>query len=246
MTTIYLSNFASHRTPGAHGPGRKFTIMARPRSWEWGDGRVEDLAPLGDLEPMMIAALAERAGGLVGGPEMAAYRGAFEASLARLDMRPGYLGPIARSRRPSTCSTATRSVVPARLLRRGLEGVTGRGWLPLSGPMAGASCSTACREAPHDFPAHNPAHLGHSPTEDPMYNIPEPQPTLDIGALALTFEPEVLRSVADGVAVNAPDVVPMRALQTFWAEVERNLPPAYTLGPVYRDGGRARAIVRRG
>lgn len=91
VTAIYLSNFASHRTPGAHGPGRKFTIMARPRSWEWGAGRVESLAPMGDLEPMMIAALTERAGGLVDGPEMAAYRGAFEASLARLDMRPGYL-----------------------------------------------------------------------------------------------------------------------------------------------------------
>ncbi len=80
-----------------------------------------------------------------------------------------------------------------------------------------------------------------------MYSIPDPQPdALNIEALAIAFEPEVLRSVADGVAVNAPDVVPFSATRAFWEAVERNLPPAYTLGPVYRDRGRARAIVRRG
>ena len=27
MSTIYLSNWSGYRTPGAHGPGRKWTIM---------------------------------------------------------------------------------------------------------------------------------------------------------------------------------------------------------------------------
>lgn len=36
--TIYLSNWSSSRTPGHHGPGRKLTIMAKPRHWEHGEG----------------------------------------------------------------------------------------------------------------------------------------------------------------------------------------------------------------
>ena len=43
--TLYLSNFASHRTPGVHGPGRLYTIMARPRKWEHGAGRVSAFVP---------------------------------------------------------------------------------------------------------------------------------------------------------------------------------------------------------
>jgi hypothetical protein len=51
---IYLSNWSSHKTPGHHGPGRKLTIMARPRQWEHGDGRVEALTPrIGDLDAVM-------------------------------------------------------------------------------------------------------------------------------------------------------------------------------------------------
>jgi hypothetical protein len=38
--TLYLSNWSSHRTPGMHGPGRKWSIMAKPREWERGDGIV--------------------------------------------------------------------------------------------------------------------------------------------------------------------------------------------------------------
>ena len=45
MNTIYLSNWSSHRTPGMHGPRRKFTIMANPRRWEHGDGEVSALVP---------------------------------------------------------------------------------------------------------------------------------------------------------------------------------------------------------
>lgn len=43
--TVHFSNWSSHRTPGHHGPGRKLTIMARPRTWEHGAGRVPDLTP---------------------------------------------------------------------------------------------------------------------------------------------------------------------------------------------------------
>jgi hypothetical protein len=47
--TVYLSNWSSHRTPGAHGPGRKWTIMALPRLWERGAGVVHSFVPPIDL-----------------------------------------------------------------------------------------------------------------------------------------------------------------------------------------------------
>lgn len=40
--TIYVTNWSSRKL---HGPGRKWTIMRKPRAWEWGDGRVEALTP---------------------------------------------------------------------------------------------------------------------------------------------------------------------------------------------------------
>src|SRR3990167_6154018 len=43
--TLWISNFASHRTPGMHGPVRLYTIMARPRRWEHGAGRVSAFVP---------------------------------------------------------------------------------------------------------------------------------------------------------------------------------------------------------
>ena len=43
--TIYLSNWSSHKTPGHHGPGRKWTIMVHPRHWERGEGSVRSLTP---------------------------------------------------------------------------------------------------------------------------------------------------------------------------------------------------------
>lgn len=45
MPTVYLSNWSGHRTAGAHGPGRKWSIMARPRRWEKGEGTVQVLVP---------------------------------------------------------------------------------------------------------------------------------------------------------------------------------------------------------
>lgn len=42
---LYLSNWASHRTPGQHGPGRRWHAMARPRRWELGAGGVPSITP---------------------------------------------------------------------------------------------------------------------------------------------------------------------------------------------------------
>lgn len=45
MPTIHITNWGSHATPGRHGPGRKWTIMAIPRPWERGAGAVKLLVP---------------------------------------------------------------------------------------------------------------------------------------------------------------------------------------------------------
>lgn len=45
---LYLSNWASRRTPGMHGPGVAWTIMARPRAWEHGGGEVSAFVPPGE------------------------------------------------------------------------------------------------------------------------------------------------------------------------------------------------------
>ena len=58
--TLYPSNFASYRTPGMHGPGRKLTIMARPRAWEVGEGTAHALMPQGFEVAAMQRAVALR------------------------------------------------------------------------------------------------------------------------------------------------------------------------------------------
>jgi hypothetical protein len=40
--TLHLTNWSSRKL---HGPGRKWTIMARPRRWEHGDGYIPGLLP---------------------------------------------------------------------------------------------------------------------------------------------------------------------------------------------------------
>jgi hypothetical protein len=45
--TVYLTNWASHKTPGCNGPGRKLSIMAFTPDWAPSIGRAPDLAPLG-------------------------------------------------------------------------------------------------------------------------------------------------------------------------------------------------------
>jgi hypothetical protein len=78
--TLTVTNHATRRL---HGPGRLFTIMARPRYFERGVGTVRLLCPTED------ALLALQAGTL----SMEAYRARFEAHLAAvaLDLAPGRL-----------------------------------------------------------------------------------------------------------------------------------------------------------
>ena len=86
--TLHLTNASSRRL---HGPGRVWTIMARPRTWERGIGRVAALSPIVALTPLMQAAIAERKAGIDGGPALAVYRSAFDARLAIMDLRPGHI-----------------------------------------------------------------------------------------------------------------------------------------------------------
>ncbi len=86
--TLHLTNWSS---PKLHGPGRKLTIMARPRAWEVGEGTVIDLAPQsGDFTTaMMIQALAER-GTAEGEVSMHRYKTAMES---RWQIKELALGP---------------------------------------------------------------------------------------------------------------------------------------------------------
>lgn len=90
--TLFLSNWSSHRTPGAHGPGRKWTAMAEPRAWEWGDGRVRALTPeLGDPDGLLHAALTERHAGVQDGSAMQAYRAYYIGGRILSALAPGAL-----------------------------------------------------------------------------------------------------------------------------------------------------------
>jgi hypothetical protein len=78
--TLYLTNWSSRRTPGMFGPGRAFTMMARPRWFERGEGTVNGLTPSGDVEALLGAALAERRAGVPGvTAAFDAYRAAWDA-----------------------------------------------------------------------------------------------------------------------------------------------------------------------
>lgn len=97
MPTLYLSNWSSHKTPGMHGPGQKFTIMARPREWEHGGGRVPTLIPAGPVLALMDRALDERRSGS-GTVALDTYREAYCAALdvARAGLRPGRMMVLPR------------------------------------------------------------------------------------------------------------------------------------------------------
>jgi len=60
--TIYASNWASWRSAGHHGPGRKLSVMARPtRPWELGDACIPDLMPkVQDLAKFKAGRITER------------------------------------------------------------------------------------------------------------------------------------------------------------------------------------------
>ncbi|MDP3937910.1 MAG: hypothetical protein Q8R92_07215 [Deltaproteobacteria bacterium] len=79
--TLYLSNWSSYRTLGHHGPGRKLTIMAAPRSWEQGEGKV----------PALIPALVDLRAHREGAVDMFEYRRRYEQGLNINKLRPGVL-----------------------------------------------------------------------------------------------------------------------------------------------------------
>lgn len=82
--TIYLSNWSSHKSLGHHGPGRKLTIMARPRKWEKGDGVVPELVP---REEHLLAV---QSGAMGLDRYREAYkRGLYSRDMSSLDLRDG-------------------------------------------------------------------------------------------------------------------------------------------------------------
>jgi hypothetical protein len=82
--TVFLTNWSSRKL---HGPGRKLTIMAKPRAWEHGEGTVRELVPAAeDLEAI-------RSGRI----DLAEYRRRYFAMLGPADwqmddLKPGSLG----------------------------------------------------------------------------------------------------------------------------------------------------------
>lgn len=66
---LYVTNWSSKKL---HGPGRLFSIMARPRRWEHGEGTVIDLVP--DIEDLADA----RSGRI----SMTQYRDRYEVEVA--------------------------------------------------------------------------------------------------------------------------------------------------------------------
>jgi hypothetical protein len=85
---IYVTNWSSRKL---HGPGRKLTIMAAPRAWEHGAGRVPACTPLlGWLQSL-------RAGTM----DLAGYRERIRLRLAEHALAPGPLvGVIEGDYRP--------------------------------------------------------------------------------------------------------------------------------------------------
>ena len=76
--TIHVINWPSRRL---HGPGRRYTIMARPRRWEHGEGRVSDLTPdVDDLDALREGFLTMRA-----------YRDVYVEKGRGMPLRPGGL-----------------------------------------------------------------------------------------------------------------------------------------------------------
>lgn len=80
LPTLHVTNFASRKAPH-RGPGRVYGIMAAPRQWEQGDGRVQLLAPeLGQLRAIQA--------GLI---TVEQYRRRYLAKLQGRELRPGLL-----------------------------------------------------------------------------------------------------------------------------------------------------------
>jgi hypothetical protein len=83
--TLWITNWSSKKI---HGPGRKLSIMAMPRPWEHGDGRIPCLTP--DSVDLRLVR-----DGHIGIDE---YRRRFEAKVAESEdrLKPGILGATTR------------------------------------------------------------------------------------------------------------------------------------------------------
>lgn len=81
LPTLHITNWSSTKL---HGPGRKLTIMARPRAWEHGEGRVPACTPLaGWLEAIRSRSI-----------DIDTYRCWIEERLAEHELAPGGLVAI--------------------------------------------------------------------------------------------------------------------------------------------------------
>lgn len=78
--TLHITNWSSRNL---HGPGRKWSIMAKPRHWERGDGRLLDFTPDQD-------ALTQVKQGVI---DFSEYERRFRAKAERMAMfrKPGWL-----------------------------------------------------------------------------------------------------------------------------------------------------------
>lgn len=123
--TLHITNWSS---PKLHGPGRKYTIMARPRDWEVGDGTVILLAPdVSSLKKLKSGALA-----------IEAYRDKFLAYLSDLGprLRPGELMATCYDRRfpvgdgDTLCCACSRDVAARGECHRAwvAAALAGLGW----------------------------------------------------------------------------------------------------------------------
>lgn len=68
--TLHLTNWSSRRL---HGPGRRWSIMARPRHWERGDGTCIPLTPLGPPAVLLDLLVKQRQAGTMDPALLARY-----------------------------------------------------------------------------------------------------------------------------------------------------------------------------
>jgi len=88
--TLHVTNWSSRRL---HGPGRRYSIMAKPRRWERGDGVCIVLVPQTSEEVRLLDELvAARRHGLHEDRVVAAYRRALEQRWAEA-LTAGHLSP---------------------------------------------------------------------------------------------------------------------------------------------------------
>lgn len=76
--TLHVTNWSSRRL---HGPGRTFTIMTMPRSWEWGAGRLLCATPDREMFRQVVC----------GSLSIEDYAAHIRAQMAGADLTPGVL-----------------------------------------------------------------------------------------------------------------------------------------------------------